>query len=36
MASLLVCEINADINLGNIYIDQDILTQYVNNEINNY
>ena len=36
MDSLLVCETNADRNIGNIYIDQYILTKYVNNEINTY
>ena len=36
MDSLLVCETNADRNIGNIYIDQYILTKHVNNEINKY
>ena len=36
MDSLLVCETNADRNIGNIYMDQYILTKYVNNEINKY
>ena len=36
MASLKEWETNIDINLGNIYIDQYILTKYVNNEINKY
>ena len=36
MDSLLVCETNADKNIGNIYIDQYILIKHVCNEMNKY